>query len=128
MTKQKKFNNIEKFIEEVCIFDDYLRFLDKVIKDHLAIHKSRREKVESYWKDNCNDEPIEEVIHVHEVCKFDDDSLCLDDLFKDDLVTYLPSEEKVELYGEDACEDDEPLFLNVLFKNECDHSGEKTYV
>jgi len=24
--------------------------------------------------------------------------------------------------------DDEPLFLDELFKNECDHSGEKKYV
>jgi len=24
--------------------------------------------------------------------------------------------------------DDEPLFLDELFKDQCDHSGEKTYV
>jgi len=29
---------------------------------------------------------------------------------------------------EKACMDDELLFLDELFKNECDHSGEKTYV
>jgi len=29
---------------------------------------------------------------------------------------------------ENACMDDELLFLDELFKDECDHSGEKTYV
>jgi len=63
----RKFNNIEKPIEEVCILDDYCRFLDKVIRDHLTIHRSRREQVESYCENDCNDnEPIQEVIHVHE--------------------------------------------------------------
>jgi len=72
----KKFNNVEKPIEEVCIFDDYPRFLGKVIRYHLATHRSHRKQVESHCEDNCNDdEPIEEVIHVHEVCKFVDDSL-----------------------------------------------------
>ena len=28
----------------------------------------------------------------------------------------------------DVCIYDEPLFLDELFKNECDHSGEKTRV
>ena len=32
------------------------------------------------------------------------------------------------MYCEDVCEDDEPLFLDILFKDECDHSGEKTCV
>jgi len=99
----------------VCIFDDYPRFLDKVIRDHLTTYRSRREQVESYCEDDCNDdEPIEEVIHMHEVCKFDDDSLCLDDLFRDDLVTYTPPEEKIESCCEDVRIVDEPLFLNKL--------------
>ena len=42
--------------------------------------------------------------------------------------TYTPPEEKVELCCEDTCEDDEPLFLDVLLKDECDHSDKKTYV
>ena len=97
LDEAKKFNNVEKPIEEVCILDDYLKFLDKVIRVHLATHRSRREQVESYCKDDCNnDETIEEVIHVHEEYKFDDDSLCLDDLFRDDLVIYTPTEEKIE--------------------------------
>jgi len=80
----------------MCIFEDYPRFLDKVIRDHLATHKSRGEQIESYCEDDCNDDkPIEEVIHVHEVCKFDDDSLHLDDLFRDDLVTYTPQRRKL---------------------------------
>jgi len=119
LDKAKKFNNIEKPIEEVCIFNDYPRFLDKVIRDHLATYTSHREQVELYCEDDCNgDEPIEKVIHVHEVCKFDDDSLCLDDMFRDDLVTYTPLEEKVESFYEDACIVDEPLFLDELFKDE----------
>ena len=65
---KEKFNNIETPIEEVCIIDDYPRLLDKVIRDHLATHRSRREQVESYCEDDGNnDKPIEEVIHVHEV-------------------------------------------------------------
>ena len=96
LDEAKKFNNIEKSIEEVYILDDYARFLDKVIKGYLATHRSRREQVESYCEDDCNDDkPIKEVIHVHEVAKFDDNSLCLDDLFRDDLVTYTPSRRKL---------------------------------
>jgi len=95
----------------------------------LVTHRSRREQVESYCEDNCNnDKPIEKVIHVHEVCKFDDDFLCLDYLFRDDLVTYTPLEEKVESCCEDVCIVDESLFLDALFKDQCDHSGEKTRV
>ena len=83
-----------------------------MIRDHLSTHKSRREQVESYCEDDCNDDkPIKEVIHVHEVCKFDDDSLCLDDLFRDDLVTYTPPGEKIESCCEDVCIVDEPLFF-----------------
>ena len=42
--------------------------------------------------------------------------------------THTPPKEKVKLYCEDVCEDDEPLFLDIFFKDECDHSGEKTCV
>ena len=65
---------------------------------------------------------------MHEVCKFDDDSLYLDDLFRDDLVTYTSPEEKVESCCEDVCIIEKPLFLDELFKDECDHCGEKTRV
>ena len=65
---------------------------------------------------------------MHKVCKFDDDSLYLDDLFRDDLVTYAPLEEKVESCCEDICIIDEPLFFDELFKDKCDHSGEKARV
>ena len=67
LKEARKFNNIEKPIEEVCILDDYPRFLDKVIKNYLATNRSHREQVESYCEDDCSDnKPIEEVIHVHE--------------------------------------------------------------
>ena len=96
LEEAKKFNKVEKPIEKVCILDNYSRFLDKVLRNHLATHRSHREQVESYCEDDCNDEkPIEEVIHVHEVCKFDHDSLCLDDLFRDDFVTYTPPKRKL---------------------------------
>jgi len=85
LDEAKKINNVEKPIEKVCIFDDYPRLLDKVIRDHLATYKSCRAQIESYCEDACNDnEPIDEVIYAHEVCKFDDDFLCLNDLFRDD--------------------------------------------
>ena len=80
LDETKKFNNVEEPIEKVCIFDDYPRFLDKVIKDYLVTRRSHRDQVESYCEDDCNDDKIiEEVIHVHEVCIFNDDSLCLYD-------------------------------------------------
>ena len=43
LKEARKFNNIEKLIEEVCILDDYPRFLDKVIRDYLATYISRKE-------------------------------------------------------------------------------------
>ena len=80
----------------MCIFDDYPRFLDKVIREHLTTHRSRGEQIDSYFKDDCNDEePTEKVIHVHEMCKFDDDSLRLDDLFGYNLVTNTPPRRKL---------------------------------
>ena len=103
--EENKFNTCEKPIDEVCIFDDFPRFWDKVIKYHLAKIIPCREQVESY----CEDKHVD-----------DDESLCLDELFWDDLDTHTPLEEKVELCCEDTCEDDEPLFLDILFKDECD--------
>jgi len=101
----------------VNIFDDYPRFLEKVIRDHLATYRSHREQVKSYCEDDCNDdEPIGEVIHVHKVCNFDDDSPSLDDLFRDNLVTYTSPEEKTESCCEDACIVDEPLFLDEYLR------------
>jgi len=44
------------------------------------------------------------------------------------LVTYTHHEEKIESCCEDICVVDEPLFLDELFKNECDHSVEKTRI
>jgi len=48
--------------------------------------------------------------------------LCLDEVFQYGI------QEKVESYCEDVCEDDEPLFFDILFKDKCDHSGEKMCV
>jgi len=42
-----KFNTCEKPVDEVCIFDDFSRFRDKVIRDHLVKITPRREQVES---------------------------------------------------------------------------------
>jgi len=44
------------------------------------------------------------------------------------LDTHKPPKETVELYGMDVCEDNEHLFLDILSKDECDHSSEKTCV
>ena len=77
----------------------------------MAEYSPRREQVESYSEDKCDD-------------KF----LYLDKVFQDNLDTHTPPKETVELYCEDVCEDDEPLFFDILFKDECDHSSEKTYI
>ena len=54
--------------------------------------------------------------------------LCFDEVFHDNLDAYTPPKETVEVYLEDVCENDEPLFLNILFKDKCDHSGKKICV
>jgi len=54
--------------------------------------------------------------------------LYLGEVFQDNLDTHTPPKETVELYCEDVCEDDEHLFLDILFKDECDHSAETTCV
>ena len=36
--------------------------------------------------------------------------------------------EHIDYNCEDACMNDEPLFLDELFKDKCDYSGEKTHV
>ena len=51
-----KFNNVDMPDAEVCILDDYRRFQDKLIRDHLAEYSPRREQVESYSEDKCDDE------------------------------------------------------------------------
>jgi len=63
---------------------------------------------------------------MHEVCKFDNNPLCLDELIRDDLVIHTPSLEHIDHNCKDACIDNEPLFLEELFKNQCDHNREKT--
>ena len=78
----------------MCILDDYPRFLDKVIKDYLVAHRSRREQVESYCENDCNDDkPIEDVLHVHGRV-----NLMIPmfrDLFRDDLLTYTTPRRKL---------------------------------
>jgi len=82
-----------------------------LIRDHLTEYTTRREQVDSYSEDKC-----------------DDEFLYLDEVFQDDLDTHTPPNEKDELYCEDVCEVDEPLFLDILFKDECDYSGGKICV
>ena len=62
-TPSSYFNRIEeleyeKVVEEVCIFDDYPRFLDKVIRDHLVILTPHVEQVESYCKGDSDDDEL----------------------------------------------------------------------
>jgi len=74
----------------------------------LAKYSPRREQVESYSEDKC-----------------DDESLCLDEVFQDNWDTHTPPKEKVKSYCEDICEANVPLFLDILFKDKCDHSVRK---
>jgi len=60
----------------------------------LAEYSPRKEQVESYNEDKC-----------------DDEFLCLDEVFQENLDTHTPPKKTVELYCEDVCEDDEPLFF-----------------
>jgi len=41
--EENEFNNIDKPKEEVCILNDYYRFRDKLIRDHLAKYTLRME-------------------------------------------------------------------------------------
>ena len=107
--KENELNN--ELDEKVCELNDNHQYRDKLIREQLAEYSPRREQVESYSED-----------------KYDDESLCLDEVFQVTLDTHTPPKEIVELYGENVCENDEPLFLYILFKDECDHSSEKTCV
>ena len=49
-------------------------------------------------------------------------------LFQEDLDIHTSPEEKVDSCCEDVCIVDEPLFLDKLFKDECNHSGKKIRV
>ena len=68
--EENEFNNVDKPDEEVCILNDYHQFRDKLVRDHLAEYTPRKEKVESYSEDKC-----------------DNESLCLDEAFQEDLDT-----------------------------------------
>ena len=65
----------------------------------MAEYSPRREQVESYSEDKC-----------------DDESLCLDEVFQDDWDTRTPPKEKVKSYCEDICEDDVLYFLIYCLK------------
>ena len=69
--EENKFNNEPN--KEVCELNDYRRYRDKLIREQLAEYSHRREKVESYSEDKC-----------------DDESLCLDEVFQDNLDTHMP--------------------------------------
>ena len=60
--EENEFNNEPD--QEVCELNDYRWFWDKLIGDHLIKYTPRREQVESYSEDKC-----------------DDESLCLDEMF-----------------------------------------------
>ena len=47
-------------------------------------------------------------------------------MIKDDLVIHTITSKHVDHNIEDVCADDEAMFLEELFKEECDHSFEKT--
>ena len=49
----------EKTIEKMYIFDDYPRYLDKVIRDYLATLTPRIVQIESYCEGDCADDELE---------------------------------------------------------------------
>jgi len=51
------------------MFDDYPRYLDKVIRDHLATFTPRVEQVESYCKGDYDDELLLQAKCEDEVTK-----------------------------------------------------------
>ena len=68
------FNRIEKLeyekpVEEVCMFDDYPRYLYKVIRDHLATLTPRVEQVELYCEGDCDDELLLQAKCEDEITK-----------------------------------------------------------
>ena len=52
----------------------------------------------------------------------------MEELFKDDLVIHTVTLKHVDHNVEDVCVDNVPIFLENLFKDEHDHSSEKTCV
>jgi len=52
----------------------------------------------------------------------------LEELFKDDFLIHTTTLKHVDHNVEEVRVDDEPMFLEELFKDECDHSSEKTCV
>jgi len=52
----------------------------------------------------------------------------LDEVFQDNLDTHTPLKETIKLYCKDVYEDNDPLFLDILFEDERDYSGEKMCV
>ena len=98
--EETKFNNEPN--EEVYELNDYRRYRDKLIWEEFAEYSPRREQVESYSEDKC-----------------DNESLCLNEVFQDNLDTHTPPKERVKLCCEDVCED-ESLCLDVVFQDNLD--------
>ena len=111
------------YVHKVCILDNYPQFLERVIRDCLATCAHYVVQVKSYCED-----------------KGDDDEFLLQQKYEDEFSKLLEKTsieqkknssdqvEKLEHNCENTCMDDEPLFLDKLFKDECDHSGEKTRI
>jgi len=97
------------------------------ILNHIRLHKENKFNNEPY-EEIYEYIPCREQVESYSEDKYDDESLCLDEVFQVNLDTHTPPKEIVELYGENVCENDEPLFLYILFKDECDHSSENTHI
>ena len=115
----------EKPVEEVCMFDDYPCYLDKVIRDYLATLTPRIVQIESYCEGDCDDdELLFQTKYEDEVTK-----VC-EKIYVEEQNNSSNHCEKIKHTKQNCkniCMGDEPLFLNELFKDECNHS-EKTCV
>jgi len=79
------------------------------------------EQVESYCEDKSeNDEFVLQEKYEDEFFKF------WEKISIEEQKISLDQVEKMEHNCENACMDNEPMFLDKLFKDECDHSGEWT--
>jgi len=112
--KAKKVNTFEKLVEKVFILDDYHRYLDKVIRDHLATRTPREEQVESIMRMNVMMMNFRFKRNVRmNFLSFEKRQVLRSKRCFSDQV------EKMEHICENACMNDEPLFLDELFKDQC---------
>jgi len=120
--------HVEKVVKvhEVYKLDNDPQCLDEVIRYYLATHTPHVEPVESYCKNECdNDELLFQEKFEDEFSKF-----CVKTSVEEQKIasTHMEKMEHTDQTCEDAYMDNELFFLDELFTEECDHSGEKICV